>query len=377
MFLDYQQVYAEIEKEFEKINYKWMLLHYKTSIGMVLFSFMVELIVGVVLYNSGDINTTLLRYILKYIAFPTVLNVSFLVVTYWAIKNSNFKLKTKIYFTSLLLVALCFVVFSVHSIFNSLYLIFSIPILSTIVYGDYFLTTVTTIFSMLAKIISELFLTWDPDKISIWGNSMELTNFMIALSILCAFYAGCMVVIFFERQKNVVSMQKEVERHELKLKLNKDELTQINNRLALRIAFEDMEYDFSDTRYILTMVDIDNFKMLNDTLGHTKGDQILKELGQMLKLKSNGATPFRLGGDEFCILFKNENTQDVVNICRGIQTKFNQMVEADHIDLPLTLSFGIANGHKGIKSNQLLNNADIALYNAKNIKNSISVYKES
>jgi len=275
-----------------------------------------------------------------------------------------------------MLVMICFIIFSVHSIFTSVYIIFTIPILFTIVYGDYTLTTITALCSVFAKIFSEFFINWDPDKVNVLDSNIGLVNFIIAICFLLAFYTVCMVVIYFERGKNAVSIQRELEHCKLQQRLHNDELTSINNRTALRKAFQNMEEDTSESIYIFVMIDIDNFKVVNDTLGHAKGDSILVEFGRILKFNCADAMPFRFGGDEFCILFENKSLQIAVETCERIQNDFKEVVANNDVNAQLTLSFGIAQYSYEMTATQLLKNADSALYSAKTIKDAIHIYED-
>jgi diguanylate cyclase len=263
----------------------------------------------------------------------------------------------------------------VHIIWISLYIIFILPILLTVVYTNYALTTVTAISSIAAKIISDLFITWDPDKMSPFQSTLGATNFVISICIMTAFYAACMIVIRFETEKKYASIQKEIERYQIQQKLTIDELTNIYNRTALRKAFQNMEKDFSDNTYFFVMIDLDNFKTLNDTLGHEKGDQCLKEFGSILKRNCVNAIPFRFGGDEFCILSQNKTMEELIENCKSIQKDLKESA-INQLGISLTASIGIARYSKHMTTTQLLRNTDSALYHSKESKNSICVFDD-
>lgn len=343
---------------------------------MFIFSLIVECTLPFFLNSTGQINTTLNIYLLKYLFSPAFINFIFICIGYLAFISKKLKQTTKIYIVSLELVGICFTLFTVHCIFPSIYLIFSIPILFTIIYSSYLLLTITAASCIVLKIVSEIFIVWDPDKIIITSNNTYIANFIVSIFILIAFYIACCIVICFEKEKNLASIHKELERQKLKIKLQNDELTSINNRTALRKAFQAMEQDESENIYIFAMIDIDNFKVLNDTFGHIKGDTLLIQLSDILKKNCKNSIPFRYGGDEFCILFKNLNLESVLQTCNNIKNSFNKTVSLNEIELPLSLSFGIATYSKNITAIQLLQNADSALYNSKVVKNQISIYED-
>lgn len=368
------QIIAEIQSEYERINGRWLLLHYRTFIGLVIFAFLVECVIGMILYQIGYIEIPLDKYIMKYSFSSLFINSLFMVTAIWAMHSPLFQQKTRVYIISLLFVGICFVLYTVHIIFSSLYLIFSVPMMLTVVYGNRFLTTVTAFSSISAKIVSDLFITWDPDKISPLTNEHELVNFFISICILASFYAACIVIIQFEKEKNTVSIHKEMERYRMQQKLVTDDLTRVYNRIALRKAFQDMEDHHTDHTYVLAMVDIDNFKALNDTLGHDKGDQGLMEFGNILKKHgTDDLVPFRFGGDEFCILFKDMEVSRVIELCKSIQNDLKENT-SDRLGIPLTISVGIACYQNGMTAKQLLHNTDSALYRSKSEKDSVFLF---
>ncbi|MFA9378025.1 MAG: GGDEF domain-containing protein [Lachnotalea sp.] len=367
----------EIQKEYKKIDKKWLNLQYNTAVGTVVFTFFVECCIGILMHTSGEISTTVPMFILKYLIIPCILNATCILISYKVIHSQKLSQDIKVNIVSIIFVVICFIVFTIHIAFASLYFIFAIPILLTTFYGNYKLTTITGIVSLIALATSELFIKWDTDKISVMSDGIQLGNFIISLFVLMAFTVICMVVIHFEREKNAAGMQKEMERYKLQERLQIDELTRIYNRIGFRNAIRDMEEDDSDNTYIFVMIDIDNFKRLNDTLGHVVGDQCLIAFGQILKENCEEAIPFRYGGDEFCILFQNRTIRNVVETCEKIQHDFHVVKIDGKTELPLTASFGVGSYTSDMAPSTLIINTDKALYESKIVKNTITIYKDT
>lgn len=367
-------IVAQIQSEYKKIDDRWLKLHYRTFAGLVLFGFLIECIIGAVWFASGHVEISLSQYIVKYIASPLLINLCFVLCGLLVMRSPRIQQIKKAYFVSMLYVGVCFTFYTVHIIFDSLYLIFTIPMLLTIVYSNHLLTTLTGIVSIAVKTISELFIVWDPDKVNLFESKYGLTNLLVSTFILCIFYGVCMVVIRFEKEKNAASIQKEIEYHHTQQRLMMDELTEIFNRKALRHSFQDMEEDETDNTYVFVMIDIDNFKTLNDTFGHVVGDECLREFADILRNRcSDDAQPFRFGGDEFCILFKNTSIQCVLNTCESIQQELRSSA-VSRSNMPMTASFGIACHHNKMTAPQLLKSTDSALYHAKTLKDAICVH---
>lgn len=372
--LNETSIISEIESEYRRIDTNWLKLHYNTFALLVFFGVLVECVLGISLYLSGYIEIPLDRYILKYIAVPFFTNL-FLLLTGTILNHIPWlSQSTKTYFVSLLFVGVCFVFYSAHIIFDSLFLIFTLPMLLTVVYGDYTLTTITSFVAIVLKVIADLSIRWDPKKASPLLDRFAFTNFLISICVLFAFYMACIVVIRFERAKISASIQKEIERHQMQLKLLTDELTGIYNRTALRSAFQRMEEDQSGTSYAFIMIDLDNFKKLNDTLGHDRGDQCLREFGKVLKRRCADGAVFRFGGDEFCVLFQNQTTSEIKLICEKIQNDLRKSA-LNQSGILLTASFGIARYKPQMSARELLQNADAALYHSKKSRDAVCIYE--
>jgi diguanylate cyclase (GGDEF)-like protein/PAS domain S-box-containing protein len=123
----------------------------------------------------------------------------------------------------------------------------------------------------------------------------------------------------------------------------------------------------SGQRVAVMFLDLDNFKNVNDSLGHDAGDRLLQAAAQRLvKCTRPSDTVARLGGDEFAILLEGINQEgDVERIATAITESFNEPLVLDGSDANIAASIGIAFSQSGDDTEQLLRNADIAMYNAK------------
>ncbi len=370
------EIEREIGTEYRKIDDKWLNLHYNTSVVLAAFSHAVEIVMAFFIVNSEQLNTTVSNYIIKFVVIPILLNLLFIIAEYKVVNSENLSQYSRIYMVSLLFVLICFVLFSAHVAFFSLYFIFAFPIILTTTYADYRLTTATSLFSIVSVAVSEMFVSWDADKVNLWSNPIRFYDFILSLIILFAVFGVCMVIIKFAREKNRAGIQKEIERQNLLRKIHIDELTGIYNRRALHAAISDMEEDNSGARYIFVMIDIDNFKTLNDTLGHLAGDRCIVEIGRIMKENCGTGVPYRYGGDEFCMLFKNSSIDEVAGICRRIQHELSAVSYEIGFENNLTVSIGISMYNEKTDVARMILNTDRALYSAKIEKNTIQIYGE-
>ncbi len=169
-------------------------------------------------------------------------------------------------------------------------------------------------------------------------------------------------------------------KHKLLYLSQNDSLTGLLNRNAVEKFVED--YSKSKNLSAMFILDIDNFKLLNDTLGHIKGDEALIDISKNLKeIFSNKECVARLGGDEFVIFIPSiENKEYSIEKARKILNTFPMDYKNDNITISLGCSIGIAFS-KGPDHNlydNLYKNADNAMYQVKKAgKNKIKIYNET
>jgi diguanylate cyclase (GGDEF)-like protein len=126
----------------------------------------------------------------------------------------------------------------------------------------------------------------------------------------------------------------------------------------------------SDEGPAILLLDIDRFKTINDTLGHTYGDLLLKAVAERLKTcirEQDKDTLAHWGGDEFLILLsQTEGVKDIAKVAQKILAALKPTFQIGNQELHITASLGIAiYPHDGLDAEALIKNADIALYRAK------------
>ncbi len=155
---------------------------------------------------------------------------------------------------------------------------------------------------------------------------------------------------------------------EIKNKANKDHLTGLYNRRYLFNIGNEIYNDCKTKNkvFAIAILDIDNFKRINDTYGHDIGDIALKEVAVILNknISSNGLIS-RLGGEEFCICFYNRNEDEVKELLEYIRKDFEKnIIEIKDIQLKYTISIGCSFDF-GLNMDAMIKNADEYLYEAK------------
>jgi diguanylate cyclase (GGDEF)-like protein/PAS domain S-box-containing protein len=150
-----------------------------------------------------------------------------------------------------------------------------------------------------------------------------------------------------------------------------DDLTRLPNRLLLvdRLAHSLARTDRSDRNLAVLFLDLDRFKLVNDGLGHVVGDQLLVEVAQRLQHAVRGSdTVARFGGDEFVIVREEvHDVKEAIEFAERVAKILREPIALSGRELYATASIGIAMGGHGSSAEQLLRDADAAMYRAKDL----------
>ena len=165
---------------------------------------------------------------------------------------------------------------------------------------------------------------------------------------------------FREREKELVN--------KLHIQATTDQLTGISNR---RVVFEELENAYADLHldnrgdFSVIMIDIDFFKSVNDTYGHSGGDEVLKAMANVLKnYISEPNIVGRIGGEEFlAVIFDQE---DIGSYCDNLRREIHGIkVSYENHEISITASGGVAITSESGNASDVINKADERLYDAK------------
>jgi len=206
-------------------------------------------------------------------------------------------------------------------------------------------------------------------------SELELSKNKYASIALAFLLAACLAIVLLVYRSFIASKKRN---EELDYLAARDPLTNCYNR---RILFEVMNRDFLDLpqieEYCILMVDIDHFKSVNDTYGHSIGDTVLCGVAELLQAnirKSDSVA--RFGGEEFCIILPNTTQEQAIRIAEAIRIKVEK---ATFEDIPVTCSFGVTSiKFKARTPSELIEQADLALYEAKSLgRNQVALWDAS
>ena len=163
-------------------------------------------------------------------------------------------------------------------------------------------------------------------KFSVDGHYTNLYVFIVSSICTLAIYA-IVAIVRFRHDKYLTKLTQinaylEHDNQKLKEISNADSLTLTKNRFALRNDFESL---LNNDIHVM-MYDIDNFKVINDTLGHDAGDSVLMNVGAVTKKIFGDENCYRYGGDEFVIIIKDISPEDFASKVKDLKQAINEII---------------------------------------------------
>lgn len=205
-----------------------------------------------------------------------------------------------------------------------------------------------------------------------WKNARK----MIITLIVVVFVFGCLVmgIDIIDRIRD--NRQKK----ELENKADMDLLTGLNNKLATERKIKNYMAQNPQSQSMMFLLDIDNFKTINDTMGHAFGDEVLSTLGEEISAIFRASDIIgRVGGDEFMIFLKAVPTPEILRKeAEKVESFFRSFQVGEHTKYDVRASIGVAVfPHEGTNFETLYKAADQGLYKAKRRgKNQLAFYED-
>ncbi|MDC9823137.1 GGDEF domain-containing protein [Devosia sp. ZB163] len=211
-------------------------------------------------------------------------------------------------------------------------------------------------------------LAWVPVRI---GSEMFLHLAPLRIAVSFAFLGGLVIVL-----RRLYGMTRELERRrrEAAQAAERDALTGLGNRLAFNNWLTRGD---ADREVGLLYLDLDDFKGVNDRLGHVNGDELLKVVAsRLLRLSKDDDLVARIGGDEFAIIRPGPvSRSDLAELAADIGTTLAEPIQIGSHELSAAASVGVAIGKSGDPT--LVSLADAALYRAKALPGQTFVFAEA
>lgn len=204
----------------------------------------------------------------------------------------------------------------------------------------------------------------------------EHTKSMLTSLVVVVFIFICIVMVV-----NIISKIRRTEKEkQLENKADTDLLTGLNNKLATERKIKEYMLQNPNSQSMMFMVDVDNFKKINDTMGHAFGDEVLRSLGQQIGGIFRASDIIgRIGGDEFMIFLKGITDAEAVRKeAKKVEDFFKGFQAGEYVKYAATASIGVAIfPQEGSDFESLYKAADQGVYKAKKRgKNQLAFYRD-
>lgn len=366
-----------MEKEEVSISIKqrWQMTLWKLSLIVASVVVAGELIQFLVYIKKKVRALSYDAYLLRYLGIPAVIYIIALLAVLYILNNQAKEEERNDWIVSFLM----FLVFAVpaftHSQIMAMILLCALAIPTTAIFANNDITFVITVLDLCVICINNIRVI----RATSWTGYSYVGNFVMSM---LAAVVLCVVTIIVNTHTNQLLLSisgSDIKEKNLMSELKKDPLTGLFNRRSFEESLdtEMKECEENGTKAYIAIFDIDHFKNVNDTYGHSNGDVVIQALCKMIYEKSKECgMAFRYGGEEFVILFSDIELAKVINIVEDIRTEFRcyyfQFMHKDGI----TCSCGIAQYTAGESARAWFNRADKSLYSAKEAGRNRTVVSE-
>jgi len=343
----------------------------KIVLAFCVVIFIVEIGMGAYLYYSSIMRQSLYDYAIFRIILPTVVNILIYSVVH-IVNNSN-KLSDAIRnrVCSTALIALLGEASICHSYYIQLWTLTLFGLMFAGVFHDAKFQKIQAGICYLFILIAGVSHIIDyPDELA-YSIQCIVVSEVIAVGV--TFLAQLLETASAQRYLLNIKAYEGIEKY--KTSYEYDALTGVYSRGYLdEVTKDPFSWSDPDEEIGIAMIDIDDFKKVNDTYGHDNGDVVLRKLGKLISyFNDNGNICGRYGGEEFVVVFLNSKKQKDIDELNRIR-EFFQESKFDFTDKPITISIGYHACVFGSNFEESLKVADEALYESKRTgKNKITV----
>lgn len=351
---------------------KWRMELFRICVCLAFVGSITEVVIY--LYDSSH-RTLFLPdhlYQMRFIYIPSFLNLVVILLTYFVLTRRHFSDTAKNTWACLLIYFLCANTQVIHYVYGPLLMLPGVAIFVTILFNNKKLTIAMLITSLISLLIASR-----QASVELRKNDPQLLSdtCLAALVMIVIFVAAMLLENYVSQQLSYILSSNERQK-ELIEECNIDPMMEIGNRRALEHRIDILNQTALNDSLHLLMLDIDDFKGVNDTYGHLCGDTVLLTLGHLTKEHSLEA--FRYGGEEVVILFSGISSQEAFEKAEDLRKNFSHICFTFAPKIRITFSAGLVTCQAKQQPNQWIEAADHLLYMAKSDgKNRIYMNGES
>ena len=312
-------------------------------------------------------------FLARKILLPFVLNIIIWTVTYNLIDSPNIEWKYKPLITFASLEAVSLVAVINHKDYPILWAAFSAAVMMSAIFGEKKYVRVALEIGFLCTLIAFGVKALFGDNADVDVPYYFIHLYVAIFLLVVSYFISLLILQFVMGNSAKIEEQLETQQN-LTDRVKVDAMTGLINHTAFYSELDKM-IRLSDKEGFpvsISVVDIDNFKSVNDTYGHANGDQVIIKLSEIMKEVCEGHIVCRYGGEEFSVIFKNCKKKEAVALMEQVLEQFRNTV-FEWCPHPISFSCGVCQHYDiRVTAEDLFMQADKYLYRAKrNGKNQI------
>lgn len=354
---------SRVKKLREKINERWRYNLFKICVLLAAIGSVTEIVIYVIDSQMRTLFLPDLLYQFRFIYIPSSLNLIVIIFTYFTIHSPRLSDRAKNICSCILIYFLCANTQFIHYVYGPLLMLPVISIFVSVIFANRRLTGGITIASMISLGMASIVSANELRK----GDQQLLVDTGLAALVIFVSYIGASLMIAYvnEQFESVASSNKREKT--LIEEMHIDPLMGIFNRMALSEKLEECikkELTFDNCQLLL--LDLDNFKSINDTYGHLSGDDVLIQLSDTIRLFTNSnVNAYRYGGEEIVLIMQNHTLDSAYALAEELRLAFSAIEFDFGVKEHITFSGGIATLPTNQTADDWIQAADKALYQAK------------
>lgn len=227
---------------------------------------------------------------------------------------------------------------------------------------------ITILESIIMWIITTLLIAFTLNYFNISNLTILYPSTSEKLIILFSYSSVLLRIILLGYYNTLIKEKLFKMNNQLEKETRYDTLTKTYNRKSILDYYHDFKSTCKreKTSFCVVMIDLDNFKNVNDTYGHIQGDIVLHEVAKLIQDSCKDIDKIgRYGGEEFLLLLKAQTQEEAFIVIERVRQNIENKTWENHQDLNVTISCGLYFVNANNIDDDLIKNADLALYQAK------------
>jgi len=352
----------KIERIYSEDQPRWCKAIFVANVIFAGVILLMELIMWLVFEIQGLREQPLGVYLFLYMLLPTALNGIILIAGAVVMQHRWGKKELLNSIPLIQMTLICFVLSTIHHVFYVTFATFCFPVFISVIFQDRKVTRKITVLSLICVTV----MAFVGPQITQRENRYLFSSYLITLAIILSANILCELMMKYEFQKDRKLAMLHRSRMEILEQLKYDQKTGLYGHTSFQNGMK-MLVDEAErgNRPAVAILDIDDFKKVNDTYGHAKGDIVILELACIMReVCGDKYIAARFGGEEFAILFRNGMINDYIRTVEKIRQEIANTV-FEFRESPITVSVGIAIWKEGWGTTEFFERADEALYFSK------------